>query len=95
MPDESSAGRRESEVIDLPDLDNVLAENPLHDQTIHRYPTTWPYRRSGNPERPQIGDIAWCGHVKSVPPNPEIKPGMANCAQCLRLSAMHGSEPHA
>lgn len=73
---------------DFPDLNLVLPEDPLHERTLHAYPTDPRYRLSGQKE-PQIGDIAWCGHLKNIPPIMP-RPGLAavNCPQCNRLRGM-------
>lgn len=42
-------------------------EQGVGQRMIHRYPRDPRYRLSGM-SPPQIGDIAWCGHVKRLPP---------------------------
>lgn len=53
----------------------------------HWFPTARSYRRSGASE-PQVGDMAWCGHVLEVPG--EMGIGPTRCSECLMIRRGRG-----
>lgn len=82
------------EIEQMPDINFVLDHNPDDenpDRLWHRYPRDGRYRRSGA-ERPQIGDLALCGHVKELPADPGVNgpppAGYTWCKHCVQLSGI-------
>lgn len=80
--------RQVEHLTDMSAFENAL-QGP--DDTCHWYPTNRKYRKSGM-SPPQVGDIAWCGHVKT-----RLGAGRAaalsapQCANCLRIRELNGA----
>jgi hypothetical protein len=58
-------------------------EAMFNEPPFHFYPGRQPYRRS-RAVRAQVGDVALCGYVKSVPPGMPASP-VVTCEMCSRL----------